>query len=124
VSFWGGDKPELLRESMTCLYYPFATQVNALGVGERVCVQMTDRLDRVVTYGNKPPPGHLSTKHRVPITPRRHALQLSSSRPPRFPKGVKRVEFDFVPLLNVLPADFHCRRETTVLDREELVREV
>jgi hypothetical protein len=86
---------------------------------------MTDRLNRVVTSGNKPPPGHLSTQHRVPITLRRHALQLSrSSRPPRFPKGVKRVEFGFVPLLNVLPADFHSRREATVLDREELVREV
>ena len=110
---------------MSCLYYPFATQVNALGVGEQVCVQMTDRLDRVVTYGNKPPPGHLSTKHKVPITRRRHELQFSrSSRPPRFLKGVKSVKFGFVPLLNVLPADFHSRREAVVLDREELVREV
>ena len=55
----------------------------------------------------------------------RQALQLRRcGRPRGFSKGVKRVEFGFVPLLNVLPTDFHRRREAVVLYRENLVREV
>ena len=54
----------------------------------------------------------------------RRTLELRRYRPRGFPKGIQSAEFDFILLLNVPPADFHCRREAVVFNREELVREV
>ena len=66
-----------------------------------------------------------TAESRVPVARRRRTLQLRrSGRPCRFPEGIESVEFGPVLLLNVPPADFHRRRETVVLNREEVVRDV
>lgn len=51
-------------------------------------------------------------------------LKLRRSRPGRFSKRIKSVELGFVPLLDLLPAEFHRRCQAVILDRKEFVREV
>ena len=66
----------------------------------------------------------MNAEPRALVVSRYQTLELRRGRPSRFPKGIKSVEFGFVLLLNVPPADFHCRSEAVILNREELVREV